>query len=105
MQEIKFRLVNPALKPRRTKLEMPGWAGQPEPRADGSHEYAWHCIPFTEGAQYRIEISYPYENELHVTKKDGEFIADGNSVPRPMTTYNGHIPQLRQGVLHLSASA
>jgi hypothetical protein len=39
MQEIKFRLVNQALKPRRTKLEMPGWAGQPEPRADGSHEY------------------------------------------------------------------
>ena len=30
MQEIKFRLVNPELKPRRTKLEMPGWAGQPD---------------------------------------------------------------------------
>jgi hypothetical protein len=42
MQEVKFRLVNPGLKPRRTKLEMPGWAGKPEPRADGSHEYAWH---------------------------------------------------------------
>ena len=78
MQEIKFRLVNPALKPRRTKLEMPGWAGQPEPRADGSHEYAWHCIPFTEGAQYGIEIFYPYENELHVTKKNGDFVFDGD---------------------------
>ena len=41
MQEIKFRLVNPGLTPRRTKLEMPGWAGEPEPRKDGSHEYAW----------------------------------------------------------------
>ena len=83
MQEIKFRLVNPGLKPRRTKLEMPGWAGKPEPRTDGSHEYAWHCLPFTEGAQYGIEIFYPYENELHVTKKDGEFVFDGDFGPPP----------------------
>ena len=51
MQQVKIRLVNPGLAPRRTKLEMPGWAGQPEPRTDGSQEYAWHCAPFTEGAQ------------------------------------------------------
>ena len=25
MQEVKFRLVNPDLRPRRTELEMPGW--------------------------------------------------------------------------------
>jgi hypothetical protein len=37
---------------------MPGWAGQPEPRTDGSQEYAWHCAPFTEGAQYGIEVFY-----------------------------------------------
>jgi hypothetical protein len=40
MQQVKIRLVNPGLAPRRTKLEMPGWAGQPEPRTDGSQEYA-----------------------------------------------------------------
>ena len=57
MQQVKYRLVNPRLAPRRTKLEMPGWAGQPEPRADGSQEFAWHCAPFTEGAQYGIESS------------------------------------------------
>jgi hypothetical protein len=84
MQEIKFRPVNPGLKPRRTKLEMPGWAGKPEPRTDGSHEYAWHCVPFTEGAQYGIEIFYPYEHELHVTKKkNGEFVFDGEFGPPP----------------------
>ena len=60
MHEVKFRLVNPDLKPRRTKPEMPGWAGLPEPRTDGSQEQAWHCAPFTEGAQYGIEIFYPY---------------------------------------------
>ena len=69
MHDVKFRLTNPGLAPRRTKLEMPGWAGLPEPRADGSHEYAWHCAPFTEGAQYGIEIFYPHSNELHVTKQ------------------------------------
>jgi hypothetical protein len=83
MQEIKFRLAHPGLRPRRTKLEMPGWAGQPSPRKDGSHEYAWHCMPFTEGAQYGIEIFYPYDNELRVTKKDGQFVFDGDFGPPP----------------------
>jgi hypothetical protein len=83
MHEVKFRLVNPGLAPRRTKLEMPGWAGKAEPRTDGSHEYAWHCAPFTEGAQYGIEIFYPYENELHVTRRDGTLIFDGDFGPPP----------------------
>ncbi|HEX4410143.1 MAG TPA: hypothetical protein VH206_15325 [Xanthobacteraceae bacterium] len=81
--EVKFRLVNPGLAPRRTKLEMPGWAGKPEPRTDGSHEYAWHCAPFTEGAQYGIEIFYPYDNELCVTKRDGALVFDGDFGPPP----------------------
>jgi hypothetical protein len=83
MQDVKFRLVNPGLKPQRTKVEMPGWAGKPEPRADGSHEQAWHCAPFTEGAQYGIEIFYPYANELRVTRKDGKLIFDGDFGPPP----------------------
>lgn len=83
MQEVKFRLFEPKLAPRRTKLEMPGWAGQPAPRADGSHEYAWHCLPFSEGAQYGIEIFYPFENELVVSKKNGEFLFDGDFGPPP----------------------
>jgi len=81
MQEVKFRVINPGLQPRRTKLEMPGWAGNAQPRADGSHEYAWHCAPFTEGAQYGIEIFYPYENELRVSKKDGKWFFDGDFPP------------------------
>src|SRR6516165_12471520 len=78
MQQVKFRLVNPGLAPRRTKLEMPGWAGQPEPRTDGSQEYAWHCAPFTEGAQYGIEVFYPYNNELGVSRKNGKLVFDGD---------------------------
>ena len=49
MQTVKCRLFNSRLNPRRTKLEIPGWAGKPEPRRDGSHEHPWHCVPFTEG--------------------------------------------------------
>jgi hypothetical protein len=78
MKEVKFRLVNPGLRPRHTKLEMPGWAGQPQPRTDGAQEYAWHCLPFTEGAQYGIEVFYPYDNEFRVSKKDGKLVLEGD---------------------------
>jgi hypothetical protein len=83
MDEVKYRLVNPGLRPRRTKLEMPGWAGQPGPRADGAQEYAWHCAPFTEGAQYGIEVFYPYQNELHVTRKNGKLELNGDFGEKP----------------------
>ena len=83
MHDVKYRVVNPGLQPRRTKVEVPGWAGKPDPRRDGSQEHAWHCMPFTEGAQYGIEIFYPHHNELRVTKKDGQFIFDGDFGPKP----------------------
>jgi hypothetical protein len=72
MPTVKYRTVHPNLIPRRTKLEVPGWAGQPDPRADGSHEYPWHCIPFSEAARAGIELCYPYDEELRVTIEDGE---------------------------------
>lgn len=83
MQTVKLRLINPALRPRRTKLEMPGWSGSPEPRADGSDEQVWHCMPFSEGAQYGIEVFYPYANELRVTKTGGGLAFDGDFGPKP----------------------
>jgi hypothetical protein len=83
MHDVKYRVVNPGLQPRRTRLEMPGWSGMRDPRRDGSHEQAWHCMPFTEGAQYGIEIFYPHDNELRVTRKDGQFIFDGDFGPKP----------------------
>lgn len=85
METVKYRLFEPRLAPRRTKLEMPGWGGKPEPRRDGSHEYAWHCLPFTEGAQYGIEIFYPYANELHVTQEQGKVVLTGDFGPAPDT--------------------
>lgn len=71
MPVVKFRSVNPRLVPRRARLEVPGWAGQPEPRADGSHEYPWHCVPFSEAVRAGIELPYPYDDALHVSMQDG----------------------------------
>ncbi len=85
MHTVKYRLLDPRLAPRRTKLEVPGWAGKPEPRRDGSHEYAWHCVPFMESAQYGIELFYPFDNELHVTKRDGRVVLEGDWGPDPET--------------------
>ena len=59
MGKVKYRFNAPRLAPRRTKLEIPGWAGPREPRANGSHEQVWHCVPFSESAQYVIELFYP----------------------------------------------
>ncbi len=78
MQTVKYRLNDPRLAPRRTKLEIPGWAGERAPRADGSREQVWHCVPFSEGAQYGIELFYPYDNELRVSTKDGRLILESD---------------------------
>jgi hypothetical protein len=85
MQTIKYRLSEPRLAPRRTKIEVPGWGGSKEPRKDGSHEQAWHCLPFVEGAQAGIELFYPYENELHVTRRAGQPHFEGVFGPDPQT--------------------
>ncbi len=78
MPTVKFRSFNPDLQPRRTRLTVPGWAGQSEPRADGSQEYPWHCIPFSEAARAGIEVPFPYADELHVTTRGGELFFEGD---------------------------
>jgi hypothetical protein len=81
MQTVKYRLINPGLRPRRTRLEIPGWAGKAEPRVDGSHEYAWHCLPFSEAAKAGIELFYPYDKELHVSMRNSELLFEGEFGP------------------------
>ena len=78
MQTVKYRLFEPRLMPRRIKIEVPGWTGQQQPRQDGSHEQAWHCMPFIEGAQSGIELFYPFDTELRVTKRNGQVVLDGD---------------------------
>jgi hypothetical protein len=84
-QTVKCRLFERRLAPRRTKLEIPGWGGESVPRRDGNREQPWHCVPFTESAQYGVEIFYPYDNELHVSTRDGKLVLDGDFGPGPGT--------------------
>jgi hypothetical protein len=88
MHIVKYRLFEPRLAPRRTKLEVPGWGGEPQPRRDGSHEQPWHCLPFAEGAQYGIEVFYPFDTELRVTKRDGRVALHADWGPDPGTGIN-----------------
>ena len=83
MRQVKMRYIMPGLAPRRTKLEIPGWAGERAPRADGSREQMWHCTPFSEGAQYGIEIFYPFDAELRVSMQGGQLKIDHDLGPPP----------------------
>ena len=92
--QVKYRSLTPALNPRRTKLEVPGWGGERQPRKDGSMEQAWHCLPFSEGARYGIELLYPYENELRVTTTGGKIALDGE-FGSPPEGHGGEWPPFR----------
>lgn len=66
MPTVKYRLHGHRPAPQPIKLQIPGWSGAQQPRADGSHEQPWHCVPFSESAQYGVELLYPFEEELRV---------------------------------------
>ncbi len=76
MPNVKYRLHGDRLPPRPIKLEIPGWGGAQQPRADGSHEQPWHCTPFSESAQYGLEMLYPFDEELRVTRFRGRVRLD-----------------------------
>ena len=78
MRKLKVRTYEPGLAPRRTRMEVPGWSGAPEPRRDGSHEHVWHCMPFTEGATYGTEVFFPHPGEVRVTGRDGAPVFEGD---------------------------
>jgi hypothetical protein len=94
MQHVKYRSYTPGHNPRRTKLEVPGWGGEREPRKNGSMEQAWHCLPFSESARYGIELFYPYDNELRVSSVDGRPVLDGDFGPAP-EDHGGQWPPFR----------
>lgn len=89
MPTVKFRAYDKRLRPRRVKLEVPGWAGQNEKREDGAQEYPWHCVPFSEAARGGLELCFPWPEPLHVHLRGGALIfadADGTPVtPGPQT--------------------
>ena len=82
MPLLKYRLHGHRPPPQPIKLAVPGWGGDPQPRADGNHEQPWHCLPFSESARYGVEMLYPFEEELRVTSHRGRVVLDADwSVP------------------------
>lgn len=85
MQKVAYRSYRPGLTPRRTRMQVPGWAGLQQPRRDGSHEFPWHCMPFTESATYGTEVSYPHEGEVRVITREGVPTFEGDIATDPTT--------------------
>ncbi len=88
MPQVTYRVIGPGLPPQRTQVPVPGWGGEPQPRANGSHEQVWHCAPFSEGAKYGIEMLYPFEQELRVRSVRGRVKLEADWGPDPRNGLN-----------------
>jgi hypothetical protein len=78
MPVLKYRLHGERPAPQPIQLAIPGWGGAPQPRADGSHEQPWHCTPFSESARYGVEVLYPFEEELRVTRSEAGVVLEAD---------------------------
>lgn len=88
MPVVKYRIHGPGLPPRPTEMPVPGWAGEPQPRKDGSHEQIWHCTPFSENARYGLEVLYPFDQELRVRATQDGVSLDAEWGPDPRNGLN-----------------
>jgi hypothetical protein len=84
MPIVKYRLHREGTAPRMTEVPVPGWGGDAQPRADGNHEQVWHCTPFSEGARYGMELTYPFEQELRVSTFRGKVRLEADWGPAPL---------------------
>ena len=104
MHVIKYRLTEQGFAPRRTRLQVPGWSGEPQPRQDGSLEQAWHCVPFSEAAKYEIEVFCRYERELRVTTRNGRLVFGSRIHARSRgRSHDAAGAHLRRSLLHVPA--
>src|SRR5436305_12548701 len=83
MPLVTFRLHGKRPAPQRIRMDVPGWGGDKQPRADGNHEQPWHCLPFSESAMYGLELCYPFEEELRVSNRNGHVHLGARRGERP----------------------
>ena len=76
--EIKYRSWYKGIPPRPIKLQIPGWAGEPNDHTNGDKPQPWHCPPFVDGATYGLELCYPFETECRVSIVDGQVVFGGD---------------------------
>lgn len=76
--EIKYRTWYQGVPPRPIKLQIPGWAGEPNNHTTGDVPQPWHCPPFVDGATYGLELCYPFETECQVSVVDNQIVFSGD---------------------------
>ena len=76
--DIKYRLWFKGVAPQKTKLDIPGWAGDPNSHKNGDKPQPWHCIPFVESSTYSLELNYPFDTECHVKIVNGSIVFEGD---------------------------
>lgn len=75
---VKYRTWFKGIAPRPIKLEIPGWAGEPNAHTDGDKPQPWHCPPFVEGSTYGLEICYPFDTECHIKMVGENIVFEGD---------------------------
>jgi hypothetical protein len=60
---VEYRTWHIGQPPRRTKLDIGGWAGD----NTWKKPQAWHCKPFSDATTYGLELIYPWETTCEVT--------------------------------------
>ena len=81
--EIKFRAYQKSLPPRPVRMNIPGWSGLSDKMKDGSEPQPWHCLPFTEGSTYGLELVYEYDIECHVVNDNGRVYFEWDFASEP----------------------
>ena len=76
--EIKCRYWYQGTAPKPTKLQIPGWGGEPNEHKTGDKPQPWHCTPFIEGATYGLELCYVFDTECHVKMVNNEIVFEGD---------------------------
>jgi hypothetical protein len=89
MPVVKYRSFNPGLRPRRTKMDMPGWGGLAQPRNDGSHEQPWHGAPFPKARNTESKFSIHTKMNCALRRKVERYSSPETSGPHRTTTCSG----------------
>lgn len=76
--EIKYRTWHKGIPPQRIKLKIPGWAGDSWGHSNQCKPQPWHCVPFTDGSTYGLELIYPFDTECEVANVNGEITFSGD---------------------------
>jgi tetratricopeptide (TPR) repeat protein len=87
--ELKYITFDKSTAPQAIRMKIPGWSGVGDKMEDGSEPQPWHCLPFTEGATYGLELVYPYETECHVVNEDGKIRFDWDFSREPQSRLTG----------------